>query len=107
MGELLQIDVLRLDGGGEEERCGLREAVRIFCGQVVAGGVLCELGLVFRMTEEIIRQALCFQVPLRNDLNIACREAFAVVANPLTDLRQQQRIVGAAQNQGVNLRVLL
>lgn len=36
-GKLLQIDVLRLDGGGEEERCGLREAVRIFCGQVVAG----------------------------------------------------------------------
>ena len=87
MGELLQIDVLRLDGGGEEERCGLREAVRIFCGQVVAGGVLCELGLVLRMTKEIIRQALCFQVPLRNDLNIACRKAFAVVANPLTDLR--------------------
>ena len=35
--KLLQINVLRLDGGGEEERCGLREAVRIFCGQVVAG----------------------------------------------------------------------
>ena len=106
MGELLQIDVLRLDGGGEEERCGLREAVRIFCGQVVAGAHRGELGLVLRVAAEIIGEALCFQVALRNDLNIACRKAFAVVANPLTDLRQQQRIVGAAENEGVDERIL-
>ena len=58
------------------------------------------------MAAEIIGEALCFQVPLRNDLNIACRKAFAVVANPLTDLRQQQRIVGAAENEGVDERIL-
>ena len=97
--------MLRLNGGGEEERCGLREAVRIFCGQIVATTALRELGRIFRMTNQIICQALCFQVSLRNDLNIACRKAFAVVANPLTDLRQQQRIVGATQNQGINLRI--
>ena len=65
------------------------------------------MGLVLRVAAEIIGEALRFQVPLRNDLNIACRKAFAVVANPLTDLRQQQRIVGAAENEGVDERILL
>ena len=107
MGELLQIDVLRLDGGGEEERCGLREAVRIFCGQVVAGAALGELGLVLGMADQIISQTLCLQVPLRDYLNITGGKAFAVVPDPLGDFRKQQRIVRAAQNQCIYLRVFL
>ena len=95
------------DGSGKEERCGLRKAVRIFCGQIAAGTALRELGLVLGMAAEIIREALGFQITLRNDLNIAGCKALAVILDPLGDFRQQQRIVGATEDKSVDLRIFL
>ena len=56
--------MLRPDWRGEEERCGLREAVRIFCGQIGACPVSGELVAVLGVTMQIIRERLGFEFAL-------------------------------------------
>ena len=50
-------------------RCGLREAVRIFCGQIGASSVRGELGSVLGMTDKIVFKTIRYQIALSNTID--------------------------------------
>ena len=65
---LRQIDMLCGNGSRKELRCGLRKAVRIFCGQILAGGAQRELVAVLGMASEIVGEAFRHKISLSDDI---------------------------------------
>ena len=56
--------MLSRDGNAQKMRCGLRKAVRIFCGQIGARSAGRELVAVLGVTMQIIRERLGFEFAL-------------------------------------------
>ena len=73
------------------------EFIRIFSGEVVGLTIFGTALLDLRMTFEVVFQAFCHVFALGDDAN-ACGQVFQ-------NLRHEQRIMGAAEDNGIDLWV--
>ena len=81
-----------------EEDLGLFfELLRIFSGEVVSLTIFVAPLLDLRMAHEVVFETLCHVFALWDDAD-TCRQVFQ-------DLRHEQRIMGAAEDDGIDLGV--
>lgn len=91
-----------VDGGVEEEGCRIGELVCLLGSEVGAGGVSGERGGEVGMAAEIVLQRAGYYLALRHHIYRVGSDGREGGLN----LRHQERIVGAAEHEGVYLRVL-
>ena len=90
-------DGFDINGFVEEDLGGFLELVGVFGGEVAGGGVLGAALLDFGMASKVIGEALGNVFALGDDAD-ACWEVFQ-------DLRHEQGVVGAAEDNGVDVGV--
>lgn len=97
----LQGDMAGLEGGGKEYGSGVGELLCRLGGEVFARAARSEGIADSRMAREIITERQGNDVALGNGLRLR-----VTGRQPMVDLRLKQRVMGAAKNDGINLRVL-